>query len=229
MALSEITDTLSQLSTCVEKIEYSPSVPTVTAEVTQSNQAPRSDETFPIFGMPAITAAVSTKIDLSQKHILWAKVESVGVAIPLPIDSCFSVNLVSEVHAIHVMKQHTTLAFERYPTPVPVTVVSPDTQLKVIKTKQLSIRFGPDAESLFVCLVVRRLCWLMLCGHNHLQSTGGSWKSPNYISSSQYEILATVSLQQPAVAFSITCIACSNGESKCELSRVSNSKYCNFC
>ena len=73
-ALSKIIDTLSQLSTHVEKIESSPSVSTVTAEVTQSNQASRSDETLPIFSMPAFTAAVSTNIDLSQKNILWAKV-----------------------------------------------------------------------------------------------------------------------------------------------------------
>ena len=125
-ALSKITDTLSQLSTHVEKLESGPSVPTATAEVTQSNQAPRSDETFPIFGMLAFTAAVSTNIDSSQKNILWAKVESAGVAIPLPIDSCCSVSLVSEAHASHVMKQCPTLTFERLPTPIPVTVASPD-------------------------------------------------------------------------------------------------------
>ena len=169
-ALSKITDTLSQLSTRVEKIESSLSVSTVTAEVTQSNQAPGSDETFPIFGMPAFIFGmpVSTNIDLSQKNILWAKVESAGVAIPLPIDSCCSVSLVSEAHANHVMKQCPTLTFEHLPTPIPV---SPDAHLKAIGTMQIPIKFGPGAESLFVRLVVPRLCWLMLFGHNHLQTT----------------------------------------------------------
>ena len=170
-ALSKITDTLSQLSKHLEQIESSPSVSTVTAEVTQNNQAPRSDETFPIFGMPAFTTAVSTNIDLSQKTILWAKVESAGVAISLPIDSCCSVSLVSEAHANHVMEQCPTLTFERLPTPIPVTVVSPDAQLKAIGTMQIPIKFGPGAESLFVCLVVPCLCWLMLFCHNPLQST----------------------------------------------------------
>ena len=169
-ALSKIADILSQLTTCVEKIESSPSVPKVTAEVTQSNQAPRSDETFPIFGMPAFTAAVSTNTDLSQNNILWSKVESAGVAIPLPIDSCCSVSLVSETHANHIMKQCPILTFERLPTPILFTVVSPDAQLKAIGTMQIPIKFSPGAESRFVCLVVWRLCWSMLFGHNNLQS-----------------------------------------------------------
>ena len=155
----------------MEKFESSPSISTVTAEVTQSNQAPRSDETFPIFSMPAFTAAVSTNIDLSQKNILWAKVESAGVAIPLPIDSCCSVSLVSEAHANHVMTQCPTLTFERLTTLIQVTVASMDAQLKAIRTIQIPIKFGPGAESLFVCLVVLHLCWPMLFGHNHLQST----------------------------------------------------------
>ena len=155
----------------MEKIESSPSVSTVTAEVTQSNQAPRSDETFPIFGMSAFTAAVSTNFDLSQKNILWAKVESAGVAIPLPIDSRCSVSLVSEAHANHVMKQCPTFTFERLPTPIPVTVANTDAQLKATGTMQIPIKFGPGAESLFVCLVVPCLCWLMLFGHNYIQST----------------------------------------------------------
>ena len=112
----------------MEKIESSLSVPTVTANVIQSNQAPRSDETFPVSAMPAFTSAVSTNIDLSQKNILWAKVETAGVAIPLPIDYCRSVSLVSEAHANHVMKQCPTLTFERLRTPIPVTVASPDAQ-----------------------------------------------------------------------------------------------------
>ena len=121
--------------------------------------------------MPAFTATVSTIIDFSQKNILWAKVEGAGVAIPLPIDSCCSVSLVSEAHANYVMKQCPTLIFERLPTPIPVTVASPDAQLKAIETIQIPIKFGPVAESLFVCLVVPRLCWPVLFGHNHLQST----------------------------------------------------------
>ena len=169
--LSKITDTLSQLSTRVEKIESSPSVSTVTAQITQSNQAPRSDETVPIFGMPAFTAAVSTNIDLSQKNILWAKVESAGVAIPLHIDSCCSVRLVSEAHANHAMKQCPTLTSEHLSTTFPVTVASPDAQLKAIGTMQILIKFGPGTESLFVCLVVSHLCWPMLFRHNHFQST----------------------------------------------------------
>ena len=103
-ALSKSTDTLSQLSTRVGKIGSNPSVPPVTAEVTQSNQVPRPDKTFTIFDTPALTAAVSTIIDLIPKNILWVKVESAGVAIPLPIDSCCSVSVVSKAPANHVMK-----------------------------------------------------------------------------------------------------------------------------
>ena len=119
--------------------------------------------------MSAFTAAVN--IDLIQKNVLWHKVESAGVAIPLPVDSCCGVSLLSEAHANHVMKQCPTLTFERLPTPIPVTVASTDAQLTAIETIQNPIKFGPGAKSHFVCLVVPRLCWPMLFGHNYLHST----------------------------------------------------------
>ena len=153
--LSQITDILSQLSTLVKKIESSLSVQTVTGKVAQSNQTPRSDETFPLFGITALAATVSTNIDLSQKNILWAKVKTAGVAITLPIDSCCSVSLVSVDHENYVMKKLPTLIFECFPTPIPVTVASPDPQLKAIGTMQFPINFGLGAGSL---LSVLRSC-----------------------------------------------------------------------
>ena len=120
---------------------------------------------------------------------------SAGVAIPLPIDSCCSVSLVSEAHANHVMTECPTLTFERLPTPIPVTVTSTDAQLKAIRTIQIPIKFGPGAESLFVCLVVLCLCWPMFFGHNHLQSTHALVDHGNL----------QITFQHPSMKFRLQC------------------------
>ena len=48
-----------------------------------------------LFGMPAITPVPSepriSDLNLVDKNILWTKVTSAGVSLPLPLDSCCSV------------------------------------------------------------------------------------------------------------------------------------------
>lgn len=45
-----------------------------------------------IFGLPAVTNPVGT---LKERHILWTLIISAGEKLPLPLDSCCSVSLVS--------------------------------------------------------------------------------------------------------------------------------------
>ena len=56
----------------------------------------------PAYSCPAVTTVsnhlILSDLDLANKHILWAPITSVGVALPLPLDSCRSLSLVSKVH-----------------------------------------------------------------------------------------------------------------------------------
>ena len=52
----------------------------------------------PVFGFPAvsdISSLLQNCLHLSEKNILWCEVEPDGIPIPLLIDSCCSVSLVS--------------------------------------------------------------------------------------------------------------------------------------
>jgi hypothetical protein len=71
---------------------------------TQPNSSSRSDPQ--IFGLPAVTNPQGV---LQSRHILWAPVSSAGVKLPLPIDSCCSVSLVSQAHADIVISKRPDL------------------------------------------------------------------------------------------------------------------------
>ena len=45
-----------------------------------------------VFGLPAVTNPAGK---LKERHILWTPVVSAGEKLPLPLDSCCSVSLVS--------------------------------------------------------------------------------------------------------------------------------------
>ena len=48
----------------------------------------------PVFGVSVISSQLQNCLNLSEKNILWCKIESDGIPIPIPIDSCCSVSLV---------------------------------------------------------------------------------------------------------------------------------------
>ena len=66
-----------------------------------------------IFGMSAITALPTNSqvlaIDLADKNILWTKITSTGISLPLLLDSCCSVSLVSQQDAQTVAKINPSL------------------------------------------------------------------------------------------------------------------------
>ena len=76
--------------------------------VQQHNQA-AVDITQPhVIGFPVVSeiqsCAVNSDPNLADKHILWTRVTFGGLSLPLPIDSCCSISLVSGAHTDHLLK-----------------------------------------------------------------------------------------------------------------------------
>ena len=62
----------------------------------------QSSLSTPLFGLPALiipAPSAKPKAQLHQRNILWTSVTSAGQRLPLPLDSCCFVSLVSKVHA----------------------------------------------------------------------------------------------------------------------------------
>ena len=97
----------------------------------------------PAFGNPAITAVPSnlhvSDLDLANKNILWTRITSADIPLPLPLDSCCSLSLVSQVLADAICDAHPTMHFTKLSTPLPVSVTNPHTQLKAIGNIQVPI------------------------------------------------------------------------------------------
>ena len=57
----------------------------------------------PAYCCPAITAIPNhitfSDLDLANKNISWTPITYTGVSLPLPLDSCCSLSLVSKPHA----------------------------------------------------------------------------------------------------------------------------------
>ena len=92
----------------------------------------------PQFGNPAITAVPShldiSDLDLVNKNMLWTRITSAGIPLPLSLDSCCSLSLVSQAHPDVICKTHPTMKFTKLSTPLPVSVANPQAQLQAIGT-----------------------------------------------------------------------------------------------
>ena len=138
-------------------------------------QCPQSQSQDQLFGMPAITSLPANLnilgLDLAKKNILWTKITSAGVSLPLPLDSCCSVSLVSQKHTEKVAKARPELVFTKLEQPLKVSVASPSTSLHAVGTMQVPITWANGRSSNFVMLVVPDLAWPILFGQNHLEAT----------------------------------------------------------
>ena len=128
-----------------------------------------------IFSMPATTSlpfnASFSVSDLADKNILWAKVTSAGVSLPLPLDSCCSVSLVSQNHAETVVKFNPALQFTTLEQSIPVSVAGPNSSLRAVGILQVPIVWETGKSAIFTMLVVPNLTWPILFGQNHLRKT----------------------------------------------------------
>ena len=145
--------------------------PSATAESSQDH----------ILGMRAITSLtpISTVLDmdLASKNILWTKITSAGVSLPLPLDSCCSVSLVSQKHAETVAKVNPNLKFTKLEQHIPVSVAGRSSNLRAVGTMQVPIVWENGRSVIFTMLVVPQLSWPILFGQNHLRLTDASIRS----------------------------------------------------
>ena len=117
----------------------------------------------PTCSFPAVTAIPNClsiwDLDLANKHTLWAPITSAEVALPLPLDSCCSLSLVSKAHAETIAQKH------------PRLTANPSSQLQAIGVMQVPIVWENGGPSIFSMLVVLGLALPILFGQNHLRKT----------------------------------------------------------
>ena len=129
--------------------------------------APRGQDTA-VFGLPAVTNPAGS---LKERHILWTPVISAGEKLPLPLDSCCSVSLVSRSHADLVASKCPKLKYQSLENPIAVSISDSQSQLKAIGTMEIPIQWNNGKESTFQMLIVPGLPWPVLFGENHLHAT----------------------------------------------------------
>ena len=148
---------MQSITSRIEKVEASPQ-----SALASKSSAPQDILTkAPQFGNPAITAVPShldiSDLDLVNKNILWTRITSAGIPLPLPLDSCCSLFLVSQAHADVICKTHPAMKFTKLSTPLPVSVANPQAQLQAIGTLQVPIIWDNGRPSIFSMLVVPNL------------------------------------------------------------------------
>ena len=91
--------------------------------------------------MPAITSLPANLnvlgLDLAKKNILWTKITSAGVSLPLPLDSRCSVSLVSQKHVEKVAKSRPEFAFTKLDRPLKVSVARPSISLHAVGQSEI--------------------------------------------------------------------------------------------
>ena len=143
------------LSTSLEKLkaqcpEKSSSIPCRSEPQTStsaSQPAPpvTSDQpstSKPLFGLPAVTIpppSAKPEAQLHQRNILWTSVTSEGQRLPLPLDSCCCVSLVSQVHADLVGSKRADLNYCALEESISVTAVEPKSNRKAVATMKIPI------------------------------------------------------------------------------------------
>ena len=147
----------------------------------------------PTYSYPAIAAIPNhlsiPALDLANKHILWTPITSAGVSLPLPIESCCSLSLVSKAHVYVIALKHPHLTFTKLLSSLPVAVANPSSQLNTIGFMQVPI------ISIFFMLVIPGLAWPILFGQNHLRITKAH---------TDYSRLK-VHFADPPMNFTVTC------------------------
>ena len=163
----------------MEKLERAP-VPTplvapLPPAAPNPGSTPDSLLQAPAYSYPAITAIPNhlliPALDLANKHILWTPITSAGVSLPLLIDSCCSLSLVSKAHADVIALKHPHLTFTKLPSSLPVAVANSSSQLNAIGLMQVPIIWENGRPSIVSMLFVPGLAWPILFGQNHLRIT----------------------------------------------------------
>ena len=92
---------------------------------------------YPTMVNPLPSSINQSGLDLANRNILWASVTSAG--IPLPIDSCCSISLVSKKDADLVSQNCSDLKFTKLATPLSISVASAESKLQAVGMMQILI------------------------------------------------------------------------------------------
>ena len=126
-------------------------------------------DNVPMFGMPSRVTHKVGLPNLANKHIMWCKVQSGGIDLPLPLDSCCLVSLCSLDHAKHMQAKYPNYKWVKLPSPIPIHVANDDAGLQGIGMQDVRIDWGPGKFSIHTMLVVPKLSFPVLFGNNHLE------------------------------------------------------------
>ena len=200
---SEIRSDMQSLTTHMEKLEASPSskLPPSSGVSGSSSGDILNDAANTVLSQSAITVVPNhleiLDLHLANKNILWTRVTSAGIPLPLPIDSCCSFSLVSKAHSDVIGKVHPTLKFTKLspPPPLSVSAANPQAQLRAIDSLQVPVIWDNGRASVCSMLVVLQLAWLILFGQNHLRM----------IQAYTDHTGPKVCFDHPALNFTITC------------------------
>ena len=191
--LQNMTANIQSLNNRMEKIKVQ-SVASPPQLVSSSDSG-----SVPVYGCPAITDIPShlqvPGLDMQNKHILWTPITSAGVSLPLPVDSCCSISLVSQAHADFICQNCPNLTFTKLRNPIPAAVATPVSKLSVVGVLQGPITWENGRPSAFSMLVVPGLSWPILFGQNYLRMTQAHTDHAEL----------TVHFRDPALGFTIKC------------------------
>ena len=101
---------------------------------------------------------------MDTHHISWS-------CLPLSLDSCCSLLLVSKAHAETIAQKHPQLTFTKLPNPLTVAVANHSSKLQAIGVMQVPVVWENGRPSIFSMLVVPGLVWSIRFGQNHLRKT----------------------------------------------------------
>ena len=118
-----------------------------------------------------------------------------GEKLPLPLDSCCSVSLVSRSHADLVASKRPQLKYQSLEKPVAVSVADAKAQLQAVGTMEIPIQWNNGKETTFQMLVVPGLSCPILFGENHLHSSQALVDHAD----------PSIHFRHPSMSFKITC------------------------
>ena len=88
-------------------------------------------------------------LDLANRNILWTPVTSAVIKIPLPIDLCCSISLVSKKLADLVIQNCPDLKSTKLAIPLSVSVASAESTLQAVGMMQIPIMCENGHRSIF--------------------------------------------------------------------------------
>ena len=134
---------MTGVQTCALPICFVTSLQSLIAGIPPSSEP--SDVELPpttlqqaVFGLSAVTNPGGT---LKECHILWTPVVSAGEKLPLPLDDCCSVSLVSRSHADLVASKCPQLKYQSLEKPVAVSGADGKAQLQAVGTMEIPIQY----------------------------------------------------------------------------------------